>query len=79
MLVLHLAPHVLDGVDGRFVVRLWAAAVRQLLHPEAAHVEQRVEHQPGQFDGLDHYDTHRDSLDKPCILLCRFPLRLQGT
>lgn len=46
--VLHLAPHVLDGVDGRFVVRLWTAAERQLLLPEAASLKQSVEHQPGQ-------------------------------
>lgn len=52
VLVLHLAPHVLDGVDGRFVVRLWATAKGQLLQPEAAHLEERVEHQPGELHGL---------------------------
>lgn len=46
--VLHLAPHVLDGVDGRFVVRLWTAAERQLLLPEAARLKEFVKHQPGQ-------------------------------
>lgn len=48
--VLHLAPHVLDGVDGRLVVRLWAAVEGQLLHPQAAHLKEGVEHQPCQFD-----------------------------
>lgn len=50
MLVLHLTPHVLDGVDGRLVVWLRAAAEGQLFHPEAAHLKERVEHQPGQLD-----------------------------
>lgn len=48
--VLHLAPHVLDGVDGSLVVRLWAAAEGQFLHPQAAHLKKGVEHQPCQFD-----------------------------
>lgn len=52
VLVLHLAPHVLDGVDGSFIVRLWAAAERQLLQPEAAHLKQSVKHQPGQLHRL---------------------------
>lgn len=50
VLVLHLAPHVLDGVDGRLVVRLRAAAEGQLLHPHAAHLEEGVEDQPRQLD-----------------------------
>lgn len=37
--VLHLAPHVLDGVDRRLIVRLRAAAEGQLLHPQAAHLK----------------------------------------
>ncbi len=52
MLVLHLAPHVLDGVDGSFVVRLWTAVERQLLQPHAAHLKQSVEHEPGQLHRL---------------------------
>lgn len=48
--VFHLAPHVLDGVDGRLIVRLRAAAEGQLLHPQAAHLKEGVEHQPCQFD-----------------------------
>lgn len=48
--VLHLAPHVLDGVDGRLVIGLRAAAEGQFLHPQAAHLEERVEHQPRQLD-----------------------------
>lgn len=48
--VLHLAPHVLDGVDGRLVIGLRAAAEGQLLHPHNAHLKERVEHQPRQLD-----------------------------
>ena len=54
MLVLHLAPHVLDGVDGSFVVWLWAAVEGQLLQPEAAHLEQSIKHQPGQIHSVHH-------------------------
>lgn len=52
VLILHLAPHVLDGVNGGFVVWLWTAAERQLLHPEAAHLKQSVKHQPGELHRL---------------------------
>lgn len=52
--VLHLAPHVLDGVDGRLVVRLWAATEGQFLHPQAAYLKEGVEHQPRQFDCFYH-------------------------
>lgn len=52
MLVLHLAPHVLDGVDGRLVIRLRTAAEGQLLQPEAARLKQPIKHQPGQLHRL---------------------------
>lgn len=50
--VLHLASHVLDGVDGCFVVWLRAAAERQLLLPEAAGLIQSVKDHPGQLHSL---------------------------
>lgn len=52
VLVLHLPPHVLDGVDGRLVVRLRSAVEGQLLHPQAARLKESVEHQPGQLHRL---------------------------
>lgn len=52
VLVLHLAPHVLDGVDGGFVVRLRATAEGQLLQPQAAGLEESVEDQAGQLHRL---------------------------
>lgn len=47
--VLHLPPHVLDGVDRCFIVWLWSAAEGQLFHPQAADLKEPVEHQPGQL------------------------------
>lgn len=52
MLVLHLAPHVLDGVDGRLIIWLWTAAEGELLQPEAARLKQSIKHQPGQLHRL---------------------------
>lgn len=49
MFVLHLPPHVLDGVDRCFIVWLWSAAEGQLFHPQAADLKEPVEHQPGQL------------------------------
>lgn len=53
MLVLHLAPHVFDGVDRSFIVWLWTAVEGKLLQPEAAHLKESVKHQPGQLHRLD--------------------------
>lgn len=53
MLVLHLAPHVLDGMDRRFVVGLWTTAEGKLLQPEAAHLKESVKNQPGQLYRFD--------------------------
>lgn len=52
VLVLHLPPHVFDGVDRCFIVRLRSAVEGQLLHPQAAHFKESVEHQPGQLHRL---------------------------
>lgn len=49
MFVLHLAPHVLDGVYGGFIVGQRTATEGKLLHPQAAHLKESVEHQPGQL------------------------------
>lgn len=52
VLVLHLAPHVLDGVDGRLIIWLWTTAEGELLQPEAARLKQSIKHQPGQLHRL---------------------------
>ena len=62
VLVLHLAAHVLDGVDGGLVVGRGPAAVREVLHPRVAHLKQPVEHQPGQLHGVELWGAHTTSL-----------------
>lgn len=51
--VLHLAPHVLDGVNGRFIVRQRTAVEGELLQPEAAHLKQYIKHESGHRHSLD--------------------------
>ena len=70
MLVLHLAPHVLDGVDGGLVVGRGAAAVREVLHPRVAHLKQPVEHQPRQLHRVHLWDAHGTNI---IIMVLRTP------
>lgn len=53
MLVLHLAAHVFDGVDGGLVVRQMSAAIRELLEPMTARLAQLVKDQPRELHRID--------------------------
>lgn len=61
--VLHLAPHVLDGVDGGLVVSLRAASWGKPLQPHTARLTQLIKDQASKFHCLDlctgtHTRTH---------------------
>lgn len=51
--VLHLAPHVLDGVDGGLVVSLRAASWGKPLQPHTACLTQLIKDQASKFHCLD--------------------------
>lgn len=53
MLVLHLAAHVFDGMDGGLVVRQMSAAIRELLKPVTACFAQLIKDQPRELHRIN--------------------------